>query len=172
MEPLYGNRIEPCFTDRSGRLHQMLEGAAAREPDRCALVCEHLGTIDENGYVRVMDRKKDMINRGGFKIYTIEVENALYEHASVQECAVLAQPCPVLGERVHAFVSLKPDYARTGTLAAELQAHGAVRLSDYKVPESYTRLTQPLPRNANGKLLKREIREQLVQGSASKETPA
>ncbi len=130
-----------------------------------------LGTIDEEGYVRVMDRKKDMINRGGFKIYTIEVENALYEHPAVQECAVVAKPCPVLGERVHAFVSLKPGYAQGAGLAAELKAHCAIRLSDYKVPESYTVLTDPLPRNANGKLLKREMREQVAAGSAAKETP-
>ena len=131
-----------------------------------------LGTIDENGYVRVMDRKKDMINRGGFKIYTIEVENALYEHASVQECAVVATPCPVLGERVHAFVSLRPGHSHGPTLAAELKAHCAARLSDYKVPESYSVLSQALPRNANGKLLKRDMREGLVNGSAPKETPA
>ncbi len=131
-----------------------------------------LGTIDEEGYVRVMDRKKDMINRGGFKIYTIEVENALYEHPSVQECAVVAKPCPVLGERVHAFVSIKPGYTHGATLAAELKAHCAIRLSDYKVPESYTVLNEPLPRNANGKLLKREMREQVAAASTSKETPA
>lgn len=121
-----------------------------------------LGTIDAQGFVRVMDRKKDMINRGGFKIYTIEVENALYEHAGVQECAVVAKPCPVLGERVHAFVSLKPGCAPSAELPAELKAHCAARLSDYKVPESYTVLTTPLPRNANGKLLKREMREQVL----------
>ena len=121
-----------------------------------------LGTIDAQGYVRVMDRKKDMINRGGFKIFTIEVENALYEHASVQECAVVAKPCPVLGERVHAFVSIKPGHALSAALPVELKAHCAARLSDYKVPESYTVLTTPLPRNANGKLLKREMREQVL----------
>ncbi len=121
-----------------------------------------LGTIDEQGYVRVMDRKKDMINRGGFKIYTIEVENALYEHPSVQECAVVAKPCPVLGERVHAFVGLKPGYAATEALQAELKAHCKAVLSDYKVPESYTVQTTALPRNANGKLLKREMRDQVA----------
>ena len=121
-----------------------------------------LGTIDAQGYVRVMDRKKDMINRGGFKIYTIEVENALYEHPSVQECAVVAKPCPVLGERVHAFVGLKPGHEASDALRAELKAHCAAVLSDYKVPESYTVQTTPLPRNANGKLLKREMREQVA----------
>jgi O-succinylbenzoic acid--CoA ligase len=121
-----------------------------------------LGTIDAEGYVRVMDRMKDMINRGGHKIYTIEVENALYEHTAVQECAVVAKPCPVLGERVHAFVGLKPGHTPSPALEAELKAHCTVRLSDYKVPESYTVQSKPLPRNANGKLLKREMRDQVA----------
>jgi O-succinylbenzoic acid--CoA ligase len=73
---------------------------------------------------------------------------------------------------VHAFVSLRPGHFYSPTLAAELKVHCAARLSDYKVPESYSLLTQALPRNANGKLLKREMRERLANGSASKETPA
>ena len=117
-----------------------------------------IGSLDAQGYIRVVDRMKDMINRGGFKIYTIEVENALYEHPAVQECAVIAKPCPVLGERVHAFVALKA----AGTTAEELRAFVKPRLSDYKVPESITLSTTPLPRNANGKLLKRAMRDQLL----------
>jgi len=131
-----------------------------------------LGTIDAQGYVRVLDRKKDMINRGGFKIYTIEVENVLYEHPGVQECAVVAKPCPVLGERVHAFVGLKPGHAASPALHAQLKAHCAARLADYKVPESYTVQTMPLPRNANGKLLKREMRDQMAHLSPVPETRA
>ena len=117
-----------------------------------------IGSIDANAYVKVVDRKKDMINRGGYKIYTIEVENALYSHAAVQECAVVAKPCPVLGERVHAFVSLR----RSDVSTDELRAHCKSRLSDYKVPESFTLTTEPLPRNANGKLMKRAMRDQVV----------
>lgn len=117
-----------------------------------------IGSQDVQGYVRVVDRKKDMINRGGYKIYTIEVENALYAHPAVQECAVVAKPCPVLGERVHAFVALKA----AGTTAEELTAFVTTRLSDYKVPESWTLSTAPLPRNANGKLLKRAMRDELL----------
>ena len=117
-----------------------------------------IGAIDADGYVKVVDRKKDMINRGGYKIYTIEVENALYAHPAVLECAVVAKPCPVLGERVHAFVALRSP----GTTADELKAFCAIRLSDYKVPESYTVSDTPLPRNANGKLVKRALRDQLV----------
>jgi acyl-CoA synthetase (AMP-forming)/AMP-acid ligase II len=122
-----------------------------------------IGSVDAQGYVRVVDRKKDMINRGGYKIYTIEVENALYEHPAVQECAVIAKPCPVLGERVHAFVALR----EAGVTPEELTAFLRPRLSDYKVPESYTLATTPLPRNANGKLLKRAIREQLLASSGA-----
>jgi O-succinylbenzoic acid--CoA ligase len=117
-----------------------------------------IGSLDAHGYIRVVDRKKDMINRGGYKIYTIEVENALYAHPAVQECAVVAKPCPVLGERVHAFVAVKD----AGTTAEELTAFVQTRLSDYKVPDSYTLSTTPLPRNANGKLMKRAMRDQLL----------
>ncbi len=115
-----------------------------------------IGSIDAAGYVKVVDRKKDMINRGGYKIYTIEVENVLYAHPAVIECAVVAKPCPVLGERVHAFVTL-----REGDVAIDaLTAYCKARLSDYKVPESFTISASPLPRNANGKLLKRALRDQ------------
>lgn len=117
-----------------------------------------IGSIDADAYVKVVDRKKDMINRGGYKIYTIEVENVLYSHAAVQECAVVAKPCPILGERVHAFVSLR----RSDVSTDELRAHCTSRLSDYKVPESFTLTTEPLPRNANGKLMKRAMRDQVV----------
>jgi long-chain acyl-CoA synthetase len=116
-----------------------------------------IGSIDAGGYVKVVDRKKDMINRGGYKIYTIEVENTLHGHPGVLECAVVAKPCPVLGERVHAFVALREP----GVSAMELKAFCAERLSDYKVPESYTLSEAPLPRNANGKLVKRALRDQI-----------
>jgi acyl-CoA synthetase (AMP-forming)/AMP-acid ligase II len=117
-----------------------------------------IGSIDAQGYVRVVDRKKDMINRGGYKIFTIEVENALYAHPAVQECAVVAKPCPVLGERVHAFVALK----QTGISEADLLEFCRPRLADYKLPESWTISTTPLPRNPNGKLLKRAMRDAVV----------
>ncbi|MDB5848756.1 MAG: acyl--CoA ligase, partial [Rhodoferax sp.] len=109
-----------------------------------------------------VDRKKDMINRGGYKIYTIEVENALYAHPAVLECAVVAKPCPVLGERVHAFVALRQPGSNNAAMADELQAFCSTRLSDYKVPESFSLSDAPLPRNANGKLVKRALRDQLI----------
>jgi long-chain acyl-CoA synthetase len=123
-----------------------------------------IGSIDAQGFVRVFDRAKDMLNRGGFKIYSVEVENVLLEHPAVVESAIVGKPDPVLTERVHAFVCLKPGVDVSGN---ELKCFCAERLADYKVPESYTLTTTPLPRNANGKLLKREMRQQLInQGKA------
>ena len=116
-----------------------------------------LGSIDVQGFVRVFDRLKDMINRGGYKVYSVEVENVLSHHPAVLESAVVARPCPVLGERVHAFVCLKQPASQE-----ELKRYCAERLADYKVPENFTLLGEPLPRNANGKLLKRTLRDRLT----------
>jgi long-chain acyl-CoA synthetase len=114
-----------------------------------------LGSIDANNFVRVFDRQKDMINRGGLKIYSAEVESVLAGHAGVVESAIIATPCPVLGERVHAVI-----VTRGSDVSAEsLRAWCAERLSDYKVPETMTLTTEPLPRNANGKVMKKQLRE-------------
>jgi O-succinylbenzoic acid--CoA ligase len=114
-----------------------------------------LGSKDTQGLVRIFDRIKDMINRGGYKIYSVEVENALMALPGVVEAAVVGHPCPVLGERVHAYV-----YAPKATVdAAAVKAHCAARLADYKVPEQVVFTDKPLPRNPNGKLLKRSLRQ-------------
>lgn len=113
-----------------------------------------IGSIDAEGYVRVFDRKKDMINRGGFKVYSAEVENLLSHHPAVVEVAVIGRPDPVLGERVQAFVVARDASASE----AELKAFCAERLADYKVPDCIELLSQPLPRNANGKVLKTALR--------------
>lgn len=114
-----------------------------------------LGWVDAQGYVRVNDRKKDMINRGGYKIYSIEVENVLMALPGVLEAAVIARPCPVLGERVHA-VLYGPGVARDDNAVRQ---HCGERLADYKVPETITWSEAPLPRNANGKVMKRLLRD-------------
>ncbi len=119
-----------------------------------------LGSIDDEGYVRVFDRKKDMLNRGGFKIYSVEVENVLMAWPGMVEAAIVGRPCPVLGERVHAFVH-GPSADKDD---AALRAFIAARLADYKIPETITWCETPLPRNANGKLMKRLLRAQLVAG--------
>ncbi len=113
-----------------------------------------IGAVDAQGFVRIVDRKKDMLNRGGFKVYSVEVENALMAWPGVVEAAVVGKPCPVLGERVHAVVYAPGANVDEGGL----RAHCASQLADYKVPESITWSRDPLPRNANGKLLKRLLR--------------
>ena len=113
-----------------------------------------LGSIDAQNFVRVFDRQKDMINRGGLKIYSAEVESVLAGHPDVVESAIIAKPCPVLGERVHAVIVI-----RNGVSVATLRAWCAERLSDYKVPETIDLVADPLPRNANGKVMKRQLRE-------------
>ncbi len=113
-----------------------------------------LGSVDAQNFVRVFDRQKDMINRGGLKIYSAEVESVLSGHPDVIESAIIAKPCPVLGERVHAVV-----VTRNPVGGEVLRAWCAERLSDYKVPETIDLTSDPLPRNANGKVMKRQLRE-------------
>jgi long-chain acyl-CoA synthetase len=113
-----------------------------------------LGSVDADGYVTLLDRKKDVINRGGFKIYSVEVENTLVAHAAVLEAGVVGRPCPVLGERVEAFVVLSASATES-----ELRAYCAENLSDYKVPDHVRVVEGPLPRNPNGKLLKTALRK-------------
>ena len=117
-----------------------------------------LGSVDEQGLVRIFDRIKDMINRGGFKIYSVEVENVLMALPGVVEAAVVGHPCPVLGERVHAYL-YAPGAPASTTDTDAVRSHCAARLADYKVPEHVVFTDQPLPRNANGKILKRALRQ-------------
>jgi O-succinylbenzoic acid--CoA ligase len=116
-----------------------------------------IGRLDEDGYLYISDRIKDVINRGGYKIYSVEVEGVLNRHPDVLESAVVAKSCPVLGERVHAFVTAK----KAGLNAEKLFEYCATRLADYKQPETYTILDSPLPRNSGGKVLKRDLRNTL-----------
>ena len=111
-----------------------------------------IGRMTGDGYLEILDRTKDMINRGGYKVFSAEVENVLAQHPGVVECAVVARPDPVLGERVHAFVVGEPG------VSAALAELCADRLADYKGPESFTEVAGALPRNANGKILKSELR--------------
>jgi acyl-CoA synthetase (AMP-forming)/AMP-acid ligase II len=114
-----------------------------------------IGSLDAEGFVRVFDRLKDMLNRGGFKVYSAEVENVLALHPAVVESAVVGRPDPVLGERVVAFI-----LSRDPSLAAEeIQRFCRARLADYKVPEIVVFVSEPLPRNANGKVRKVVLRE-------------
>jgi O-succinylbenzoic acid--CoA ligase len=97
-----------------------------------------------------------MINRGGYKIYSVEVENVLLACPGILEAAVIAKPCPVLGERVVAVVSVDADAYDAAIASARCREV----LADYKVPEEIQVHDGPLPRNAGGKLLKRRLREE------------
>ena len=117
-----------------------------------------IGRIDDEGFVYVEDRAKDMVLRGGENVYCAEVEAALYEHPSVHEAAVFGVPHERLGEEVAAAVMPVTGEALT---IEELQAHVAERLAPFKVPSTIMIVDAPLPRNASGKILKRELRDQL-----------
>jgi long-chain acyl-CoA synthetase len=110
--------------------------------------------IDEEGFVYVLDRLKDMINRGGEKIYGLEVENVLYAFPGVAEAAVVGVSHPVFGEVPVAFIAPFPG---TSLEPEALRAHCASRLADYKVPVA-VRFMEKLPRNPGGKVLKNELR--------------
>jgi long-chain acyl-CoA synthetase len=114
--------------------------------------------IDEDGFIFIVDRKKDMVLRGGENVYCAEVEAAVHHHPAIAECCVFGVADPRLGEDVAAAVVLRAGYHLT---AEELRAHCADHLSRHKIPRNIWFLTDPLPRNANGKFLKRELREKL-----------
>jgi len=112
-----------------------------------------IGSVDAQGYVRVFDRKKDMINRGGYKVYSVEVENVLLAHPAVLEAALIGVPDPVLGEKTHAHI-----VASAPLDADAVRSHVAAQLADYKTPDFVSFRSEPLPRNPNGKVLKRLLR--------------
>ncbi|KFI25864.1 hypothetical protein CG51_12820 [Haematobacter missouriensis] len=116
-----------------------------------------IGEVTPEGYLRIHDRRKDLVNRGGYKIFSAEVEHVLMAHPDVIEAAVVGRPDPVLGERVHAFIVAE----RQGLSSETLRAFCARELADYKVPETFTLTSAALPRNANGKILKRQLKEML-----------
>jgi acyl-CoA synthetase (AMP-forming)/AMP-acid ligase II len=113
--------------------------------------------IDEEGFVYIVDRAKDVVIRGGENVYSAEVEGALFEHPAVADCAVIGIPHPVLGEEVGAVIVLRPG---TKVTAEELAAHVRRRLAAFNVPTRFSFRDRRLPRNPAGKVLKRELREE------------
>lgn len=116
--------------------------------------------IDDEGFVYIEDRKKDMINRGGENVYSIEVEAALLSHAKVLEAAVVPRPHSIFGEVVHAFIVPAPGESPTED---ELIEHCQNTIADYKVPASVSFLEE-LPRNPGGKVIKNELRTMVPPG--------
>ena len=118
-----------------------------------------IATIDEDGYVFIVDRAKDMVLRGGENIYCSEVETAIYQHDAVAEAAVFGVPDDRLGELVGVAIVLAPG----ASLAEdELRDFLSTSMAKFKIPERIWILGEPLPRNASGKFLKRELRETLT----------
>jgi long-chain acyl-CoA synthetase len=114
-----------------------------------------IGYVDEDGYLFITDRAKDMIIRGGENVYCVEIENRLAEHPAIAEAAVIGVPHQSLGEEVKAVVRTEPGESIT---EAEVKAWVAETLANFKVPTYVDIVTEKLPRNASGKLLKNVLR--------------
>ncbi|MGH3745564.1 MAG: class I adenylate-forming enzyme family protein, partial [Mycobacteriales bacterium] len=118
-----------------------------------------LAKVDDEGFVYIVDRAKDMVIRGGENVYSVEVEGVLFEHPDVADVGVIGIPHRELGEEVGAVIVLRPGATTT---VEELQQHVAKSLATFKVPAHIYLREGPLPRNPAGKLLKREIREDVL----------
>jgi long-chain acyl-CoA synthetase len=115
-----------------------------------------LARLDDEGFLFIIDRAKDMLIRGGENIYCVEVENVLYDHPDVMDAALVGIPHKTLGEEPAAVVHLKPGGTAT---EAELRAWVRARLAGFKVPVKVAFWPETLPRNANGKILKGELKK-------------
>jgi len=114
-----------------------------------------LGKVDEDGFLWLLDRKHDMIIRGGENIYCIEVENVIHQHPKIEDVAVVGVPDKIFGERVKAFLVVQENVDVT---EEELQEFCSQKLADFKVPELFEKIKE-LPRNASGKVEKQKLRE-------------
>jgi long-chain acyl-CoA synthetase len=123
-----------------------------------------IARIDEDGFIFIVDRAKDMVLRGGENVYCAEVEAAIYQHPAVAEATVFGVPDDRLGEEVGAAVFLK---AGERLDADDLRTHLRALISGHKVPRYVWFVSEPLPRNANGKFLKRELKERLQVADAA-----
>jgi len=115
-----------------------------------------LATVDEEGYIYLVDRKKDMIVTGGENVYSTEVEAVLYAHPAVKEAAVIPIPDPDWGEAVHACIAVRDGKRVT---AEELEEFCRERMANYKVPRSIEFIENELPKGGTGKILKKQLRE-------------
>ncbi|WP_236694924.1 class I adenylate-forming enzyme family protein [Peribacillus butanolivorans] len=113
-----------------------------------------LAKIDEDGFIYIMDRKKDMINRGGEKVYSVEVENVIYTHPKVLEVAVVGIPDEIFGEMVKVFIVTKENIVLEKDEIIEFTSK---QLASYKVPKEIE-IVSELPRNPGGKVLKNRLK--------------
>ena len=119
-----------------------------------------LGRLDEDGFLYIEDRAKDMVLRGGENVYSAEVEAAIYDHPAVYEAAVFGVPHERLGEEVAAAIVLRPDASLADD---ELTAFLAERIAAFKIPSRVFFHQEALPRNAAGKILKRDLRDAVAE---------
>ncbi|HEX9260108.1 MAG TPA: AMP-dependent synthetase, partial [Acidimicrobiales bacterium] len=120
-----------------------------------------LARVDDDGFVQIVDRKKDMVNRGGENVYCVEVENALIQHPSVFEVAVMGVPDTMMGEKVGAVIVPQPGATID---AQELRQWAKSQIADFKVPQFISLRDEPLPRNPGGKVLKPVLRKETEWG--------
>ena len=137
----------PGSSNKPEAAAQSLPGGELRTGD--------VGFMDEQGWFYLVDRKKDMINAAGYKVWPREVEDVLYGHPAVREAAVVGVPDEYRGESVKAFVSLKPGASVT---AEEVIAFAKERMAAYKYPRT-VEIVEELPKTTTGKILRRELRD-------------
>ena len=149
---------------------QVIRGYLNREDATAETITDgwlHTGdmaTIDEDGFIFIVDRIKDMVLRGGENVYCAEVESAIFEHDAVGECSVFGVPDDRLGEEVGVAVFLNEGASAT---ADELREHCSSLIAKHKIPRYVWFSPEPLPRNASGKFLKKELRDTLKVEDAS-----
>jgi acyl-coenzyme A synthetase/AMP-(fatty) acid ligase len=119
--------------------------------------CYDVGYLDDDGYLYIIDRQNDLINSGGEKISSGEVEDLLLQHPAVLEAAVIGLPDAIWGERVHAVVALRPEAVETATMEHDILAWCQGRMAAFKLPKT-VRIVDQLPKSPVGKLLKRVLR--------------
>ncbi|MGC8481815.1 MAG: class I adenylate-forming enzyme family protein, partial [Acidimicrobiales bacterium] len=127
-----------------------------------------LAYLDDEGFIFIVDRAKDMLIRGGENVYSVEIEAALFEHPDVLDACVVGIPDMVLGEEVAAIIQLRPG---SDLDAASIRHHVAGRLAAFKVPRYVLFRDEPLPRNAAGKLLKRQIKDAVIEQEIEQTEP-
>ena len=120
-----------------------------------------LATVDEEGYIYIVDRKKDMIITGGENVFSTEVENVLYTHPAILEAAVVGVPDASWGEAIKAIVVLKPGVQAS---AEDIMAYCRMHIAHFKVPRSVDFYEGALPKSGSGKILKRELRDKYWAG--------
>ena len=172
MVEVRDENLKPVPTGQSGEIWffgPMLIRGYWNRPDATAetivdgwLRSGDLGRLDADGYVYVEDRVKDMILRAGENVYGAEVENAIYEHPAVHEAAVFGVPHERLGEEVGVAILVNDGMTLT---PEELWAFLDVKIAKFKIPTQVVIMSEPLPRNAAGKFLKRELQQHVVKGT-------